>query len=455
MRVWSSCVVAAGALLAAEVWRRRSKRRTSRFETPLDRTHTLTVKHGLAKLFFGPEADVNPLPLKLWLADMELPTAEPIQRAIIARARHPAYGYTYQPDAIWQLVSAWLSSRHGWQIQPSCFVFSPCIVTSFCGLIRALTQPSEGVLVMTPLYAPLQEAVHRTGRQLVRHELMLDARTGRFEMGVEERLVRLLPGVRLLLLCSPHNPGGVVWTRAELRALAEACARHDVTLVADEIWQDWALFGHAHVPAAVAAGGTACRVVTMGSPTKTWNLAGLHCSYVAFAADEAGAALRQRYLAEMEPAYLTFGGTFATIAMLAAYAEGLPWLIEAKAYVEANVRYLESALRERVPEVVVLRPQATYLVLLDFRLLSLSSDELRAFLVKRARLLLSHGAQFDPTGDFGQYQRLNCACARAVLTEAVWRLESAVEALKDERAALRRRVARPGGIQAWYEDSSG
>ena len=344
---------------------------------------------------------------------MELPTSPHIVEALQRRAGHPTYGYTYQPEVMWAAVANWLRQYHGWSVHPSQFVFAPSVVTSFSLALRALTQPGDRVLLMTPLYEPLQHAVTGLGRSLIRFPLREGANLAgikpaeeetlederELQLDLEGRLEPLLPTTKLVLLCSPHNPAGRVWQRSELVALAAACARYGVILVEDAIWADWCLWGETFVPFASAAAeakqatGVECRHVCLGAPSKTWNLGGLHASWVYFSDD----MLRHAYLAEAEPATLTFGSTFATEAMLAAYNHGMPWLLEAKAYVEANLLYVTSELREHVPEITPLMPRATYLLWLDCSGLGFGcAADLHRFMIEEAQLLLSPGASFAP-----------------------------------------------------------
>jgi cystathionine beta-lyase len=308
----------------------RRRRRDMAVDRSADSLYT--VKYGRAPAVFGEEA-VSAGALPLWVADMELACPAHVCEALARRCEHRTFGYTYQPELIWQRVRTWMVQRQGWTRPPppEAFVFSASVVTSFANVLEALTEPGDGVLVMTPLYAPLQDAVRGTGRRLERLSLSPGA-SGHLELDVPSRLEPLLAAgrIRLLLLCNPHNPTGRVWSRAELGALAAACARHGVLVASDEIWSDWALWrggggggaetGAAHssrqyVPFAEAARAAGCAHVTMGAPTKTFNLAGLHCSYVVLE-DE---GLRERYMRRITPAVLHYGSTFATTAMLAAY----------------------------------------------------------------------------------------------------------------------------------------
>lgn len=230
LRFFLPCTIACSAAVLVLLIRRRARRSVlPNFDIRVDRSDQLTVKHGLAPCIF---AEAGPGTLPLWVADMDLPCCPRICAAMRERCDHPTFGYTYQPEELWRAVGRWLVEHQGWQVAPppSSFVFSASAVSSFVSLVRAFTAVGDSVLVMTPLYAPLQDAVAGEGRKLVRCPLRLDA-DGRYHMDVEGRLdeaLRADGGAALLLLCNPQNPSGRMWGADELRRLAAACARHGV-----------------------------------------------------------------------------------------------------------------------------------------------------------------------------------------------------------------------------------
>ena len=295
-----------------------------------DRSNTFSVKHELSS---------EPSGLQMWVADMELQCCPAIVRAISERAAHANYGYTIQPSAAWDAIAAWLFERQGWPSPParSDFVFSASVVTSFCNVLRAFTAEGDGVVVMTPLYAPLQRAVTGCGRRLVEHRLAFRDRCvfgeeesptyqvspplltfpwppflpsiASCQMDVSTRLAARLDAeaesdrgrVKLLLLCNPHNPSGRVWRRPELAALAAECAHRGILVISDEIWADWVLPSGSlwpFVPFTSVATPAGCAHCTLGAPTKSFSLAGLHASYLVLP----DAELRRKYLAYADPA---------------------------------------------------------------------------------------------------------------------------------------------------------
>jgi len=425
---------AAGGAIVFVWWRTRqrpSKPKTSRQHAfdPLDRSGSFAVKHELSPCPGG---------LQMWVADMELACCPSIVRAIAERALHPNYGYTIQPGIAWDSVGAWLVKRQNWPAAPlpSEFVFSASVVTSFCNVLRALTDVGDGVLVMTPLYAPLQRAVTGCGRRLVQHKLVFRDRCAlghqewaSYQMDPTTRLAQQLdgdPGIKVVVLCNPHNPCGRVWRRAELAALAEQCAKRRLIVIADEIWADWVLPSGCpwpFVPFTSVASPVGCMHLVLGAPTKSFSLAGLHASYLIIADEQ----LRRRYLDYAEPAFLTFGSTFATTALVSAYTEdAAAWLDAAKAHVTANLHCLCGYLAKHVPSLTVYPLEATYCVWIDCSAMRWSHEEL-SVRMRRAGLAVALGREFDDSGASDHFIRINLACARSLVELAAERLRVAVE----------------------------
>mmetsp|Transcript_150205 Transcript_150205/g.482709 ORF Transcript_150205/g.482709 Transcript_150205/m.482709 type:complete len:369 (+) Transcript_150205:249-1355(+) len=359
---------------------------------------------------------------------MDLPCAPEISQALKRRIEHSTFGYTFQPSEMWAAVQTWLLEEHGWQVNEEMFVFCASVVTAVAACLWAFTSPDDAVLVMTPLYEPLQKAVEGAGRKLKKHELAMS--DGRYCLE-RERLRRDLQGCKVLIFCNPHNPGGRSWAADELRMVAELCKQESVLIVSDEIWSDWHLFGNRHLPIARHA-SEGQHIVTLMAPTKTWNLAGLHMSYLIIE----DAAMRARYLSAIDYAFLHYGGTFASEGMLAAYSLGRPWLHGAKRYVEDQLSHCVAVLREHCsPEVVPLLPEATYLLWLDCTGLRVPNPA--RFFQEEASVLLSAGSDFGGSTT-AHFARLNAAAPRATLDEALARIVAAVKRWRDRRADVQK-----------------
>ncbi|CAE7700303.1 patB [Symbiodinium sp. CCMP2592] len=412
-----------GSALLGALWLRRRRQRLADpygFDTPVDRTKLHTVKHELPLEMYGEAAKEA---LNLWVADMELPCCEEIRETIVRRAAEKTFGYTLQPTAIWESAGRWLVEQQGWSYKPppEHFAFSASVVTSAANIIRAMTNPGDQIALMVPLYAPLQNIVLACGRTLIRYHLQQN-KSGQYDMDVKGSLSALLDtkNIKILILCNPHNPIGRVWKREELLDLARICQKRGIVVMSDEIWADWCF--ERFTPFQPVAQEVGCKCITLGAPTKTWSMAGLHASYVVVADDE----LRKQYLAYTEPSFLTFASIFATEMMLVAYDRGGPWFLAAKAYIKANLVFLEHFLLAHVPGVRLVPHQATYLAWLDCSGLGFDSGkELNSFILHEARLVLSPGSEFDAEKSW-HFQRMNIACSRCLLEEAGSRLRAAV-----------------------------
>jgi cystathionine beta-lyase len=372
------------------------------FDRPIDRTGTASFKWD--KYAEGV--------LPLWVADMDFVSPPAVVAALRERAAHGVFGYALVPDSLIDAVSAHLLARYGWRIEPEWLVWLPSVVPGLNLACRAFAGPGEAVMTVTPVYPPFLEAPPDQGRRLV--TVAADFNGGRWQLPLEAMEAAVTPDTRVLLFCHPHNPLGRVWSREEVAAVLGFCRRHDLVLCSDEIHCDLILDELAHVPAALASPDDAGRIVTLMSPSKTFNLPGLNFAF-AIVPDE---QLRRRFQRPGE-GLLPFPGCFAIAAAEAAYREGDDWLAELLAYLRGNRDLLESFAAESLPRVAVTHVEATYLAWLDVRRLD-HADAARACLA--AGVALSPGAAFGDPG----FLRLNFACPRSTLQEALRRLQTAL-----------------------------
>ncbi|MCL6594509.1 MAG: pyridoxal phosphate-dependent aminotransferase, partial [Alicyclobacillus sp.] len=309
--------------------------------------------------------------------------------------------------------------RHGWDVQAEWICHGPGVVPALGIIIDTFTQPGDRVVVQPPVYYPFFRLLRQRQRQIVHNPLRW---TGtRYEMDLADLERHFAEGVRMLILCSPHNPVGRVWTRDELMALGELCDRYDVLVVADEIHGDLVYAPHRHTPFASLSERLAARTLTCVAPSKTFNLAGLHTSCVIASAP----SLRQRYEEALQTLSLGSINVFGLTATEAAYRHGGPWLAALLRYLEGNVDYLQAFLQNQVPEVRMVRPEGTYLVWLDCQGLGFTDDAaLHQFWLKEAKLALDPGDIFGPGGE--GFMRINIGCPRVLLEEALHRLAAAV-----------------------------
>lgn len=386
------------------------------FDTHIDRTGTGALKIDA----LGPRWGRTDL-LPLWVADMDFPTPDFILDALRDRLAHPILGYTAEPADYRPAIVDWMAAHHDWRIAPEWISFVPGVVKGIAFVLDAFTQPGDKILIQPPVYHLFRLTIERTGRTVVDNPLRM-REDGQYEMDFDQ-LAAVAEGCKVLVLCNPHNPGGHCWDRATLVRLAEFCAERKILVVSDEIHADMALFGARHCPFADVSACAAANSITLGAPTKTFNLAGVVSSYAIVPDD----GLRQRFFDWLQARELNEPTVFAPIATVAAFRHGEKWRREMLAYVEDNIRFVEAYCREHLPAVRPIRPEASFLVWLDCRELGLPHDDLLDLFVDKARLALNDGEMFG-TGGAG-FMRLNVGTPRAVLEQAMQRLAAAVAQL--------------------------
>ena len=356
--------------------------------------------------------------LPLWVADMDFATPPFILDALRRRLDHEIIGYTMRTPQWASSIVAWQQSRYGWQVEAEWLNFVPGIVPGIAFVISCFTEPGDTILIQPPVYHPYFHVPQNLGRTL--RENHLDLVDGQYSIDFD-RFERDVKGCKLFLLCHPHNPGGRVWTTHELHRMAEICHREGVIVVSDEIHADLTLPPYRHIPFASVSSEAADICITLMSPSKAFNMAGLTSSYSIISNE----ALRARFHRHLENSELNLGHAFAFISVAAAYSHGTEWLDQMLAYVQGNIDYIEQFLATELPQIGMIRPQASYLVFLGCRRLGLSVKGLNELFVDRARLALNDGAMFGREGE--GFMRMNVASPRSVIAEAMARLKKAVE----------------------------
>lgn len=392
------------------------------FDQIIDRRGTCCVKYDKLSELYGRE-DLLPM----WVADMDFATPPFVIDAVRHRCDHPIFGYTCRGTQWSEAIVRWQQSRYGWTVQEEWLNFVPGIVPGIAFCIHCFTQPGDKVLIQTPVYHPYIHVPRNNGREVVMFDLILPSAADTCPSAPAsaiqidwERFERDLQGCRLFLLCHPHNPGGRVWTREELVRMAEICARHHVLVISDEIHADLTLPGHHHLPFASVSEEAAQNSITLASPSKSFNMPGLTSSYSIIPNPQ----LRQQFHTFLDNSEINLGHLFVGDTIAAAYGNGTEWLDQCLAYINGNMDYLEQTLRERMPAIGMIRPDASYLVYLDCRRLGLSQEALCALFADRAHLALNDGASFGLAGT--GFMRFNIASPRTVVAEALNRLSSAL-----------------------------
>ena len=389
------------------------------FDRPIDRTREISIKWSpqLRRQMFGAD-DVIPM----GIADMDFETAPAVAQAIQRRAEHRTYGYAYPSPEYLQACVDWQKRRNGWDIRPDWILYTPGVnMALVCG-IELYTQPGDRVIVQSPVYYPYYDYIRRTGREVAFNPLV--EREGRYEMDFDglEHLAKD-PRTKFMILCSPHNPVGRCWTRQELERVGRICLEHGVMLAVDEIHGDLILNGQ-FVAYGTLEEELVQRCIICTSPSKTFNLAGLLVSDIIIPNDQ----IRADFQEKLAPYYL-WPGSFGAAAQIAAYEQGEDWLEQLLAYLRGNAQYIGEFIAERMPRVKYRPPEATYLAWLDFRDYGMDRAQLWDFMCHKARVATDDGAKFGPNGEGDGFQRLNFACPRQQLTQALERIAQALDQL--------------------------
>ena len=359
-----------------------------------------------------PATDVLPM----WVADMDFRTAPCVVEALRRKVDHGIYGYATVPKSYYEAVTKWFARRHGWAPEPGWILPVTGVIPALSAILRALTCPGDKVLVLTPVYNHFFIAIDNSGCKPAECELTYRDNTYTVDFEALERCAAD-PGVKLMLLCNPHNPAGRVWTAEELRRIGDICLRHDVFVVADEIHCELVMPGFRYTPFASLCEEFRQHSVTCASPSKAFNLAGLQVANI-FAADK---GIREKITRALEINETGMISPFAIEALTAAYNEGAEWLDALNAYLWENYLALHDYFARNLPQFPVLPLEGTYLAWIDCRAAGMSSDALSAQLLDKGRLHVNSGAMYGVAGE--GFIRLNIACPRKLLNDGLERLK--------------------------------
>jgi cystathionine beta-lyase len=384
------------------------------FDEVIDRRNTQAIKLERCKTLFGTE-DLLPL----WVADMDFRTPDFIINAIQKRLEHPILGYTMPSKNFYATSINWIREHHDWHVQREWFGFLPGIVPGLSFAVQSLTSPGDEIIVQPPVYYPFFHVIEKNHRVVVQNQLKEE--NGKFVMDFNDLEKRFTSKTKLFILCNPHNPGGRVWTKAELKQFAVICEKHQVTVVSDEIHADMVLPGNTkHTPFATVSDWAGQNSVTFMAPTKVFNMPGLISSGYIIPNEE----LRHRFAQFLEASEMNAGNLFAYTAAVAAYENGEEWRKQMLDYVQSNVNYIVEFLKNNIPQITPMIPEASFLVWLDCKELGMETDELHKFFSLKAALGLNKGTIFGPGGEY--HLRLNVACPRSILEKAMKQLLKAV-----------------------------
>lgn len=386
------------------------------FDEVIPREGTNSIKYDARERFFQ-KSDILPL----WVADTDFKTPDFISGAIKERADHEIYGYTFQPDSYFDAIIGWMQRRHEWEIKREWISFSPGVVAGIVFAIETFSKPGDGIIVQPPVYFPFFEVVKGTNRKMVENPLKLD--NHRYTFDFDDLKSKINSNIKLLLLCNPQNPGGMVWTRRELEELSALCLENGIMVISDEIHSDLIYNNHRHIPFATLSSEAAKNSVICMAPSKTFNVAGLASSVVIIPDKQKHA----RYERALSVGHFWMGNIFGSVALEAAYTHGDNWLEQLLDYLWENYIFLKEFFSSHLPRVKVMQLEATYLVWLDFREYGMSDKELNRFIIEKGGVGLNNGARFGTGGE--GWMRLNIGCPRSILKEGLNRLKAAFDKL--------------------------
>ena len=383
------------------------------FDTPIDRRNTHAVKWDMMESLYGVSPDDG---LAMWVADMDFRPPPSVNEALAEAVAHGVHGYFGDDRRYKAAITGWMRRRHGWEVDPAAIATTHGVVAGLALCIKAYTAPGDGVIIFSPVYHAFYRVIRANSREVVESPLV-QREDGRYAMDLPALAASLSGRERMLVLCSPHNPGGRVWSREELRALADFCVAHDLVLVSDEIHHDLVLSDERHLAMPLAAPDILDRLVVLSSTTKTFNVAGALTGNVIIP-DE---ALRARFAAS----HLAVGASpnrFGMLVATAAYEGGDAWLDALNRYLAGNAALLAEGVAA-IPGVRPMPLDATYLAWVDFAGTGMAREEFTTRVEREARIAASHGHTFGTGGE--TFLRFNIATPRARVVEAVRRLQVA------------------------------
>ena len=380
------------------------------FDTVTDRKNTNAIKYDLAKKRGKPEDAVS-----LWVADMDFPTAPCIQKAVAEKAAHGIWGYSRPDNRYYDALKKWYKERHNFEVQNEWVVNTPGVCFALATAVKAFTKEGESVLIQKPVYYPFFNIINSLQRKVVNSSLILKNNHYEIDFDDFERKI-VQENVKMFILCSPHNPGGRVWTKQELQKISEICLAHNVLVVSDEIHSDITFGSNVHTVYGSLSEQALKNSIICTAPSKSFNLAGLQFSNI-FIADE---KLRKAFSEELDKTGYDEPSVFGIVAATAAYSEGADWFDSVKSYIWENILFAKKYIEENAPQIKVLVPEGTYLLWVDFSKTGLSDSEINDRVLNKAKVWLDRGSMFGKEGE--KFQRINCATPRIILEDALKRI---------------------------------
>ena len=387
------------------------------FDKIIDRHGSYAIKCDGLNAKFGRE-DLEPL----WIADMDFEVCPAISKAMIKRMQHPVYGYAYAPDSYWESIMKWLNRRHNWNVKREELTFIPGVVRGVAYAVNYFTKPGDKIIIQPPVYHPFKMVIEGNDRIAVNNPLIFEDNNYKMDIEWLKKLLDVEEAKRpkMLILCNPHNPAGIQWNEDTLKQLAIVSSQYNIKVVSDEIHGDLMLYGRRHIPFATVNKEAEKVAITLGAPSKTFNIPGMVSSWMVINNPE----LRTPFYKWLEANEFSSPTFMATLATEAAYCNGEEWLNQMLKYIEGNIAAVEEYLANNIPAIKAIRPEASFLIWLDCHELGLSQDQLVDLFVDKAHLALNDGEMFGKEG-IG-FMRLNVASPRSIIINALKHLHEAI-----------------------------
>lgn len=389
------------------------------FDKVIDRRNSASYKWDQSEKLFG---NANILPL--WVADMDFQPPQEVVDIVKERAALGIYGYTFRTQGYYDAIMAWQKKRHGWNVSQSWIASSPGVVTSLSLLVDLLTEPGDAVILQSPVYYPFYDVIRMNERKIVKNPLVL--KDGQYRIDFEHLETLMREGARCMLFCSPHNPGGRVWTEDELRQLGALALRYNVKIISDEIHEDLVFKPHRHIPLASLSEDLAEITATCIAPSKTFNLAGLQSSCVLIP----NAKLKRAFEHKLKTLSIHMDSYFGGAATEASYRHGEEWLDALMEYLERNLNFLMSFFKRELPQCNVIKPEGTYLVWVDCSAISSDPERLKRLMYDEAKVAFNEGSMFGEEGK--GFLRINIACPRSILEQGLRQFAEAAQQMKPD-----------------------
>lgn len=385
---------------------------TYSFDELIERSGYGDIKFDARKDYFHND---NVIPM--WIADMDFATPPFILDALKKRLEYPVLGYTLKQEGFYHAIISWLKSRHNWTIDKDWIVFSPGLVPAISLAVLAFTKPGDKIIIQPPVYPPFFWCINNNKRVIVENPLIND--NGYYRMDFDNLEMLAARGAKMLILCSPHNPVGRVWSESEIQGLIEICKKYNILIISDEIHADLVFQPNTHLPVSLVAPEYSDKIVTCVAPSKTFNLAGLSTAAVIISDEK----LRKEFAALVDTIHVGMGNIFGFVALEAAYMHGHEWLNQLLIYLQENISFVKNFLDENIPQISFVEPEATYLLWLDCRKMGMNDAGLTDFFIRKAGIGPSPGKIFGKEGE--GFQRLNIASPGIIIKEALKQLADA------------------------------